>query len=226
MTDKQVGGKGQAPNEQEVSEARHESASVAGASDVPVQRCEGLARASESQQLGGTGEAPNPARGLLRRFYECRVHSVLALMARWYLAYVFIEACIHKIKEPSLFAVDVATYQILPLSLINLTAITLPWMELGAGIMLVVGFRSRAASLMVSGMMVVFMIALGIALHNELDISCGCFASNTVTNEDPISWHTMARDGGWLALALYALFFDRRPLGIDGWLMYRKERSR
>ena len=44
---------------QEVSEARHESASVAGASDAPAQRCEGLARANEYQELGGTGQAPN-----------------------------------------------------------------------------------------------------------------------------------------------------------------------
>ncbi|MDX9722086.1 MAG: hypothetical protein RBU37_15195, partial [Myxococcota bacterium] len=38
------------PN-QEVSEARHESASVAGASDAPAQRCEGLARANEYQEV-------------------------------------------------------------------------------------------------------------------------------------------------------------------------------
>ncbi|MDX9724595.1 MAG: aminoglycoside phosphotransferase family protein [Myxococcota bacterium] len=43
----EVGGTGQVPNRQEVSEARQESASVAGASDAPAQRCEGLARANE-----------------------------------------------------------------------------------------------------------------------------------------------------------------------------------
>jgi hypothetical protein len=36
---------------EEVSEARHESASVAGASDAPAQRCEGLARANECKQV-------------------------------------------------------------------------------------------------------------------------------------------------------------------------------
>ncbi|MDX9720813.1 MAG: UDP-3-O-(3-hydroxymyristoyl)glucosamine N-acyltransferase [Myxococcota bacterium] len=55
----QVGETGQAPNGQEVSEVRHESVSVAGASDAPAQRCEGLARANECNQLGGTGQAPN-----------------------------------------------------------------------------------------------------------------------------------------------------------------------
>ncbi|MDX9724201.1 MAG: GTPase Era, partial [Myxococcota bacterium] len=44
---------------EEVSEARHESASVAGASDASAQRSEGLARANECKELGGTGQAPN-----------------------------------------------------------------------------------------------------------------------------------------------------------------------
>jgi hypothetical protein len=35
---------------EEVSEARHESASVAGASDAPAQRCEGLARAKNANK--------------------------------------------------------------------------------------------------------------------------------------------------------------------------------
>ncbi|MDX9722968.1 MAG: formylglycine-generating enzyme family protein [Myxococcota bacterium] len=46
---------GQVPNGQEVSEARHESASVAGASDASAQRCEGLARANEYQQVRNEG---------------------------------------------------------------------------------------------------------------------------------------------------------------------------
>ncbi len=150
-------------------------------------------------------------------------HAWVALPVRFYLAYVFISACWHKILEPGLFAVDVATYQILPLSLINLAAITLPWVELGVGIMLIVGFRSRAAALMVAGMMVIFMTALGIALYNELDMSCGCFASSAAAAEDPISMMTMWRDAGWLALALYVVFFDRRSLGVDAWMQRVKE---
>ncbi|MDX9721975.1 MAG: hypothetical protein RBU37_14605 [Myxococcota bacterium] len=44
----------------EVSEARHESASVAGASDAPAQRCEGLARANDCKQV-----SPEKERALL-----------------------------------------------------------------------------------------------------------------------------------------------------------------
>jgi putative oxidoreductase len=150
----------------------------------------------------------------MKRILEWPGHAWLALPARLYLGYVFIWACLHKIAAPATFALDVATYQLLPLSLINITALVLPWVELLAGVMIVLGFRTRAAALLISGMMLVFMVALGWALHQGLDMSCGCFASQS-SDEHAISWLTMLRDAGWLVLALYVLGFDRRPLGLD-----------
>jgi uncharacterized membrane protein YphA (DoxX/SURF4 family) len=140
--------------------------------------------------------------------------------ARWYLGVLFIGACLHKIAEPRSFAVDIATYDILPLALVNLAAITLPWAELAAGAMLLVGHRVRAAALMISGMMVVFLVALIIALGRGLDMSCGCFASQGAA-EDPISRLTVVRDLVWLGLALFVVAFDRSRLGLDRWLERR-----
>lgn len=150
-------------------------------------------------------------------------HRWLALAARLYLGFVFLWACWHKVLHPDAFAVDVATYQILPLSLVNLMAVGLPWVEAGAGLMLVLGLRARAGALLVSGMMVMFIVALAVALHRGLDMSCGCFASQGA-EEDPISYRTVLRDLGWLALGLYVLFFDRNPVGLDALIERRRQR--
>jgi uncharacterized membrane protein YphA (DoxX/SURF4 family) len=136
------------------------------------------------------------------------------MAARLYLGIIFLLACWHKILEPAAFALDIATYQILPLGLVNLQAIVLPWVELAAGLLLLLGFRTRAAALLVAGMMVMFTVAISIAVAKGLDMSCGCFASQGAA-EDPISWRTIARDGSWLLLAVYVVIFDRRPLGLD-----------
>ena len=154
-------------------------------------------------------------------FLDWSGHRWVALAARVYLGAVFLLACSHKILHPDAFAVDVATYQILPLSLVNLFAITLPWVELGAGLMLVLGFRTRAGALLVTGMMAVFLAALVIALAKGLDMSCGCFASQGA-EADPISYRTVLRDLGWLALALYVLWLDRNPVGLDSWIDRRR----
>ena len=153
-----------------------------------------------------------------------RGHAYLALAGRLYLGGVFIWACLHKIVDPGAFALDVATYQLLPLPLVNLFALVLPWVELLAGAMLIVGLRARAAALLVVAMMMAFIVALAWALHQGLEMSCGCFAASG--SEDPISGWTMLRDGAWLVLALYVLILDRAPLGLDAALARRARRGR
>ena len=152
-----------------------------------------------------------------------RGHAYLALLTRLYLGVVFILACLHKIAEPATFALDVATYQFLPLPLINIFALVMPWLELLAGAMIVLGLRTRAAALLIVAMMVAFMIALGWALAQGLDMSCGCFAAQG--EHDPITGWTMLRDAGWLVLALYVLVFDRAPLGLDRLLFRRRTQA-
>jgi uncharacterized membrane protein YphA (DoxX/SURF4 family) len=139
---------------------------------------------------------------------------ILAVPIRFYLGFLFLSACWHKILHPGSFALDIATYQILPVIFVNLMAITLPWVELAAGLMLLLGWRTRAGALLIVGMMSVFTLALVIAVLRGLDMSCGCFASQGVA-EDPISWATVARDLFWLFLSLFVLFFDRSYWGLD-----------
>jgi uncharacterized membrane protein YphA (DoxX/SURF4 family) len=146
-----------------------------------------------------------------------RAAAWLAVPARWYLGVLFVGACLHKIADPRAFAVDIATYDILPLALVNPVAITLPWVELAAGLMLLVGLRTRAAAVLVAGMMAVFLAALAVALGRGLDMSCGCFASQGA-EDDPISRLTVLRDLVWLALALLVMVYDRGLMGLDRWL--------
>jgi len=143
------------------------------------------------------------------------VAAWLALPARWYLGALFVLAPWHKIAVPHDFAIDVATYAILPLALVNPVAIVLPWVELAAGLMLLLGARVRAGALLVAAMMVVFLGALGLALARGLDMSCGCFASRGAES-DPISWLTVLRDVVWLGLSVLVACCDRGLLGLDG----------
>ncbi len=155
----------------------------------------------------------------MKGFLRWKGHSWISLPLRLYIGFVFVFACIHKIAHPATFAIDVATYQIMPLQLINLMAITLPWIELFAGIMIIIGWRTRAAAVCIAGMMAVFLAAIIIALVKGLEMSCGCFASQAM-EEDPISYLTVLRDLGWTIIPLYVLFFDNNPLGVDRLVTY------
>ena len=140
--------------------------------------------------------------------------------ARAVLAVVFIWACVHKILDPGGFALQVATYQILPLELVNLQAIVLPWVELTAGILLILGLWTRGAALVTCGMNAMFIVAIAMALAATLQLQCGCFTSAAAGHE--MSSSLIVRDAALLLAG--ALLVVARPdrFTLDSWLERRK----
>jgi putative oxidoreductase len=96
-------------------------------------------------------------------------------LGRWFLAGIFLWAAVPKIMDPIGFAMDVANYQVLPQVLVNLTAITLPWIEAFAALALLSGFAVDGAVLLVTLQLVAFIGMLAQAWFRDLDIDCGCF---------------------------------------------------
>jgi uncharacterized membrane protein YphA (DoxX/SURF4 family) len=160
------------------------------------------------------GAARTPTRGWIG-------HEVLTIVARLLLAVTFVWAAWHKIIEPAEFALTVATYQILPLSLINLQAIGLPWVELIVGVMLVAGIWTRESALVTVGMNLMFIIAIVITLHRGDEIMCGCFASADAGHQ--IGWDLVLRDAGLLAAGAYLAWAGPRRFSVDALLSRRRE---
>ena len=151
----------------------------------------------------------------INNFTSWKGHTLIALAVRIYLGVIFVIASLHKIAHPALFALDIATYDILPLSLVNIMAITLPYIEITAGVLMITGIKSRAASWLITLMMMLFTVAILMALGKGIDMSCGCFASSSIAGDDAISISTVLRDSFWLMLSIYVLFFDTHPAGIS-----------
>lgn len=142
------------------------------------------------------------------------VLPALDFAARWYLGGVFIYAAIGKIADPYSFAVTIASYQMLPNSMINLMALVLPWFEVVTGVLLVAGVQSRVQALAINGMLVMFTAAIIWALSKDLKMQCGCFASEEAAAD--ISIMTVWRDLGWLAIGAFIYVADASRFGVDG----------
>jgi uncharacterized membrane protein YphA (DoxX/SURF4 family) len=127
-------------------------------------------------------------------------HPNLAFVARVVLGCVFIYASLDKIRHPELFAEAVYNYQLSPEVGVNLVAIWLPWLELWSGALLVLGVWVRGSILILSGLLLVFLSAIGINLARGLDIHCGCF---TTQGTHSMTIFTLFRDFSFLFLALY-----------------------
>lgn len=148
-------------------------------------------------------------------------HKVLTICARGLLAVTFVWAAWHKVLEPGEFALTVATYQILPLSLVNLQAIGLPMVELVVGVMLVAGLWTRESALVTVGMNAMFIVAILITLYRGEEIMCGCFASAEAGHQ--IGWDLVLRDLGLLAVGVYLAWAGPRWLALDDLRSRRRE---
>ena len=88
---------------------------------------------------------------------------------------IFIYAGVLKVIDPIQFARDIDNYKILPWSLGVRLAFFLPWLEIFAGVALVVRFWYRGGLSILSALVAVFIGATIAAKARGLDITCGCF---------------------------------------------------
>lgn len=91
------------------------------------------------------------------------------------LGFVFIYAGAEKISDPSAFSTSISNYRLLPVYLVNLFAITMPWIEIATGIMLIFGISVKENVFILNALLLVFIIAIAISLARGLSIDCGCF---------------------------------------------------
>ncbi len=145
-------------------------------------------------------------------------NPILALAVRLLLGGIFIFAALDKIAEPDAFAKSIGNYHIIPNAALNLMALTMPWIELLAGIFLVIGVRIRASSALISGMLIVFIIAIISAILRGYNINCGCFAQTSqgaATKASQVGWMKVLEDTAMLAGALYLYFFPNKQYTFD-----------
>ncbi|MCX6554552.1 MAG: DoxX family protein, partial [Candidatus Aminicenantes bacterium] len=111
------------------------------------------------------------------------------------------------IAQPMQFSRVIESYKLLPMSLVTLPALILPWVELLAGICLVSGICVRSAAMLLTALLLLFILALGLSALRGLKISCGCFSTGAGDYEN-IYW-LIARDLLILIPGWVILFFGR-----------------
>jgi uncharacterized membrane protein YphA (DoxX/SURF4 family) len=90
------------------------------------------------------------------------------------LGLIFVYAAWGKIVEPGTFAEAIYHYDVVPHWLANLAAVTLPWVELAAGVCLVIGLWQRPAALLIGALLVFFIGLLAVTWARGIDLDCGC----------------------------------------------------
>jgi uncharacterized membrane protein YphA (DoxX/SURF4 family) len=133
--------------------------------------------------------------------------------ARIILGIIFLFACYDKLLHPQAFAQVIYNYQVLPDSLVNITAILLPWVELVLGLCLIINVCIPGVAVLSNLLLLSFFSMLIFNLTRGLDVSCGCFS--TTPGERGSDYLTVLRDLSFLVVSghlFYSTFFTLQPV--------------
>jgi len=146
---------------------------------------EGDPRGHPQRRLAGLDGRGLP-RDAGRQALSALQHPLLHLALRLALGGFFLYAGLPKIADPASFARIVYQWQITPPVPSNLVAVTLPWVEVIAGALLIAGAWKREAAAVIAVLLVVFLVAAGSVMARGIDVeNCGC---TSVAKADERSW--------------------------------------
>ena len=149
------------------------------------------------------------------------------LLVRVVLGGLFIVTGWAKIATPlDTFSNIVMRYDMLPKGqehLAGIVAIFLPWIEVVAGVCILVGIWGRGGALVAGVMMLLFTAAKAQAVARGIPLGdCGCFPAWMQEYLELPNWYGVGLNGVWLVLALLLLVGDVGALRLDRVFARRK----
>ena len=132
-------------------------------------------------------------------------NNYLQLVVRLVIGAVFIYSAVPHILNVMGLASSIYNYKLFPSSIIGLSAVLVPWISLLAGLALILGVKVRAASIIISVLLTIFISLAVISVIRGLDIDCGCFTGF----ERKANWLTIFEDVVMLAAAIFIFIIDK-----------------
>ncbi|HEY3319205.1 MAG TPA: MauE/DoxX family redox-associated membrane protein [Planctomycetota bacterium] len=140
-----------------------------------------------------------------------RLFSLLTLLARLALGASLLYAGLVKVPNSAAFAQAVANFDLLPPFGNQFVAVTLPWMEIVIGLLLICGLWVRGSALVSLLMFLGFSAAVLSALARDLNIECGCFGTDDGAR---VGLHTLAIESGGIIAGTLVLIFPKHSVAL------------
>ncbi len=129
---------------------------------------------------------------------------ILHWVCRLILGGIFVYSGYIKVQSPLEFASAISGYKLVPDSFIFPLATYLPWLEIGLGALLLIGWKIRYVAIGAAALLLCFTVILTITYFRGIDADCGCFGFG-----QKISPLTIARDMLILLPASLLIFESR-----------------
>ena len=140
----------------------------------------------------------------------------LTLLVRLTLGGILLIAGAIKVPNLPKSAMAVRAYEVLPITLANFLGYTLPWIEIGLGLLLIVGVLVKISGALGALTMLTFIIAITQAWARGLSIDCGCFGGGgTINPEDTKYLSEIIRDIGLMGMGIFLYLYPKGRFAIE-----------
>ena len=117
---------------------------------------------------------------------------------------IFLASALAKVADLPAFVISIHNFRldaVIPMVATNLLAMTIPWVELIAGLALVGGVRPRAGAIVYTVLLSVFTLGVVAAMARGLSFDCGCFGK---ASAGPVGLKKLAENFAMIALGVVA----------------------
>jgi len=143
----------------------------------------------------------------------------LTLLARLILGAVLLVAGALKVPNLPKSAMAVRAYEMLPIPVANFLGYTLPWIEIGLGLLLIVGVTVKISGALGGLTMLAFIIAIAQAWARGLSIDCGCFGGGGAIDPEDTKYLSeiseIIRDIGLMGLGIFLYLYPKGRFAIE-----------
>lgn len=144
---------------------------------------------------------------------------MVALPLRAGLGGLFCLAAFKKLQDPQSFAEAIKGFRVVDHnqlgSLISTGAFVLPWVELIAGVLLILGLWSRASALAIWLALAAFIAGLLSVIIRGIDASCSCFGDLNLFCSSKVGWCQIIRNLLLMVPAIYLVWRGGGLVALD-----------
>ena len=153
---------------------------------------------------------------------SARALDVIGLLVRLGLAAVWLVSGAIKVSDLNQTYIAVQAYDLLPPGAVSVVAAGLPFLELLLGVLLLAGLGTRVVAIVSGIVLLAFIGGVAQSWARGLTIDCGCFGGGGEVAAGQTQYpQELARDIGFLLLAVWLTVRPRSLWSVDGWLTVR-----
>ena len=120
---------------------------------------------------------------------------------------VFLWSGVLKVQDPTLFSLNVRSFDLLPDPYAAWVAMGLPWLEVFCGLAVITSVLRAGGLFLLNGLLIMFLVAIGQAWYRGINLKCGCFGP---TDEVSNYVELILRDLVLLAVGIWLLLPSKK----------------